>query len=249
MTMKVTYIHHSGFFVELDHVGLLFDYYTGELPCRLGEKPVVVFASHRHGDHFSQEIFRQFPENREGEVRYVLSHDIREKFVPEEKRSRTLWVKSHTVTELTVPWGKQGEAEKLEIETFRSTDEGVAFLVRCQGMTIYHAGDLNNWFWNGEPDSWNHNMAANYGKELGRIKESMGGQPVDVAFVPLDPRLEDKFCLGLDQFMKTVGAKEVFPMHCWDDYDVIRRLKEMTCSEDYRDRVAEIKKDGDSFEI
>ncbi|MCQ4837997.1 hypothetical protein NE556_22750, partial [[Clostridium] symbiosum] len=32
----------------------------------------------------------------------------------------------------------------------------------CEGSTIYHAGDLNNWWWEGEDKAWNHNMAANY---------------------------------------------------------------------------------------
>lgn len=28
--MKVTYIHHSSFLVELDHMAMLFDYFEGE---------------------------------------------------------------------------------------------------------------------------------------------------------------------------------------------------------------------------
>ena len=27
--MKITYIHHSSFLVELEHVSMLFDYYAG----------------------------------------------------------------------------------------------------------------------------------------------------------------------------------------------------------------------------
>ena len=30
--MKITYIHHSSFLVELEHVSMLFDYYAGQLP-------------------------------------------------------------------------------------------------------------------------------------------------------------------------------------------------------------------------
>ena len=51
--MKVTYIHHSSFMAELEHAALLFDYFEGEIPAVEGDKPLFVFASHRHGDHFS----------------------------------------------------------------------------------------------------------------------------------------------------------------------------------------------------
>lgn len=44
---------------------------------------------------------------------------------------------------------------KTTVKTLFSTDEGVAFLLRCSEGTIYHAGDLNDWVWNGEPDEEN----------------------------------------------------------------------------------------------
>ena len=52
--MKITYIHHSSFMAELDHAVLLFDYFEGNIPETDREKPLFVFASHRHGDHFSR---------------------------------------------------------------------------------------------------------------------------------------------------------------------------------------------------
>ena len=55
--MKITYIHHSSFYVETDSASLLFDYFQGSLPEFPKEKSLYVFASHRHGDHFSEVIF------------------------------------------------------------------------------------------------------------------------------------------------------------------------------------------------
>ena len=55
--MKITYIHHSSFMAELDHAVLLFDYFEGNIPETDRAKPLFVFASHRHGDHFSRSIF------------------------------------------------------------------------------------------------------------------------------------------------------------------------------------------------
>ena len=54
--MKITYIHHSAFLVETESAYLLFDYFQGKLPEFSEEKPLYVFASHRHPDHFSKEI-------------------------------------------------------------------------------------------------------------------------------------------------------------------------------------------------
>ena len=55
--MKITYIHHSSFLVETEENYFLFDYFEGKLPQLKEDKPLLVFASHRHGDHFSPVIF------------------------------------------------------------------------------------------------------------------------------------------------------------------------------------------------
>ena len=55
--MKITYLRHSGFLVELEQVWLLFDYYRGEIPEFPKGKKGYVFVSHRHIDHFNKEIF------------------------------------------------------------------------------------------------------------------------------------------------------------------------------------------------
>ena len=89
------------------------------------------------------------------------------------------------------------------------------------------AGDLNNWWWEGEDKAWNHNMAANYAHEM----EKMEGRTVDAAFVPLDPRLEQWFYLGMKEFMEKVDAKAVIPMHFWKDYSIIEKMRQHPSSE------------------
>ena len=64
--MKITYIGHSGFFVEMEDACFLFDYYKGTIPETDGNKKMYVFVSHRHHDHYNEEIFRlqeKFREN------------------------------------------------------------------------------------------------------------------------------------------------------------------------------------------
>lgn len=229
--MKVTYIHHSSFCVELEKAALIFDYTEGPWPEITPGKTVVIFASHRHGDHFSPVIFEkagQYPE-----FRIILSDDIWRKRVPQDLLEYTCFVKPGEV--LTVE-----EVPGMTVETFRSTDEGVAFWITCDGKSIYHAGDLNNWRWEGEPDPWNPNMNRKYHEEL----RKMAGRHADLAFLPLDPRQGPWFYLGMDEFLKAVDTELIFPMHCWGDYGVIGRMKQHSCSSLYRDRIVSIQEDG-----
>ena len=59
--MKLTYIFHSGFAIETETCLLVFDYWRDPacvMPSLLAaKKPVYVFSSHFHEDHFNREIF------------------------------------------------------------------------------------------------------------------------------------------------------------------------------------------------
>lgn len=204
--MKITFIFHSSFAVELEKSILIFDYYgEGKLPAMSEKKQVYFLNSHSHQDHFNREILNlkeRFPN-----AEYILSRDIR--FRPEE---RSEWIHSVKARE-------EYDFGDLHIGTLRSTDMGVAFAAEIEGKRIYHAGDLNWWHWDGEDRAWNNNMAANYKKEIDRLS----GQTFDAAFVPLDPRLDSTYYWGMQYFLEKVNARAVFPMHCWEDYEVCKR--------------------------
>ena len=236
--MKITYIHHSSFMAELEHTALLFDSFEGDIPEIPEDKPLFVFASHRHGDHFSRSIFVLSDGRRK--VTYVLSDDIWRRQVPEELLGRTTFMGPGESGCLA-----DGAGQPLEIEAFKSTDEGVAFLIKAEGQVIYHAGDLNNWVWEGEPEKDNQRMSENYHKELAKL----AGRHIDVAFMLIDPRQEKDFYLGMDDFMRMVGADVVFPMHFWGDFEAASRFKALPCAKSYGDRIHEIRKKGESFII
>ena len=236
--MKITYIHHSSFMAELEHTALLFDYFEWDIPEIPEDKPLFVFASHRHGDHFSRSIFDLSDGRRK--VTYVLSDDIWRRQVPEELLGRTTFMGPGESGCLA-----DGAGQPLEIEAFKSTDEGVAFLIKAEGQVIYHAGDLNNWVWEGEPEKDNQRMSENYHKELAKL----AGRHIDVAFMLIDPRQEKDFYLGMDDFMRMVGADVVFPMHFWGDFEAASRFKALPCAKSYGDRIHEIRKKGESFII
>lgn len=236
--MLITYLFHSGFAVELEKHILLFDYYSGrdldaefelrqkiELPVWDKDKQLVVFASHKHHDHFDMAVFeliQQYPG-----IHFFLGSDVklsgryleRNGVNPAVKQKLTNIGKNRCMEPEAV-LAATGITD-MKIETLRSTDAGVAFLVRTEGKSFYHAGDLNWWHWEGEPEPFNTNMARAYCKEI----DSIAGRHFDVAFVPLDPRLEKAYGCGMDYFLDKVQADYVFPMHMWGKYDWILQYK------------------------
>jgi len=132
-----------------------------------------------------------------------------------------------------------------KVKSLRSTDEGVAFLVRCEDRIIYHAGDLNWWHWEEEDDAYNRMMRGDYQKEI----ETLAGEKIDLAFVVLDPRQEEQFYWGFDWYMRHTDTKIVFPMHMWKQYEVQDRLIGMEVSEPYREKIMRIREMGQVFEL
>ena len=205
--MRITYIHHSGFLVETRRCYYIFDYESGALPAMDPEKPVFVLSSHSHGDHYWPEVFDLLRDAGIQNVRAVLSHDI----VPPEG-----------VDTLSVlPNAQYTLNPRQTLTTFRSTDLGVAFLVEDEEELIYHAGDLNDWVWEGEPETWNAQMTADYRRQIRLLGEALGQRSVDAAFVVLDPRQEADYDRGMCFFLEHIAAKQVYPMHYWDDPGII----------------------------
>lgn len=204
---EIWYLLHSGFAIKTKKHFLIFDYYAGDgsftgsfsegmiQPEELKDENVVVFASHFHPDHYDKRILewrKQIPS-----IRYILSDDIK-------------YAKKTNDKDVTaVHFGQEYFFEDIKVTTYHSTDEGVAFLVETDGLTIYHAGDLNWWHWNGESEQYNASMAGEYRHEIDYLK----GKKIDLAFVPVDLRLEDKFNLGLSYLWKCTKPVMIFPMH------------------------------------
>ncbi|MDD7114743.1 MAG: MBL fold metallo-hydrolase [Lachnospiraceae bacterium] len=203
--LKVTYLKHSGFLVEMEDKYLLFDYWKGEIPALDYKKTLYVFVSHVHHDHYAKDIFKL--ENRCEVVKYILSFDI--------QRTNS-WKQAEQVYFLDAR--ESVEIDDLQIKTLCSTDEGVAFLIKTSGYTIYHAGDLHWWHWPGDPEEDNQRRKDTYQKEI----DLLTGENIDCAFVVLDPRQEEAGSWGMDYFLKQVGARYIFPMHCWEKYSIIK---------------------------
>ncbi len=230
--MIITFVHHSCFVVETKERTMVFDYvqggkvngyhFAGVLPEFDRDKPLYVFASHAHQDHFDLEILKWAGDHPN--IRYILSKDIRLSDRYLERNGIAASVKEKITF---APPLKTFEVDDMNIKTLRSTDAGVAFLIGAEGKYFYHAGDLNLWKWDGAGDLVN-------GKETRAYYE------IDVAFVPLDSRQKKYAAEGLMYFMEHVDAKAVFPMHMWQDYSPIAALKAKISNGAFARRLVEI---------
>ena len=207
--MRVTFLAHSGFLVELPSALLLFDYLGAGLPA-LPDKPLLIFASHRHEDHFTPSIFSLDDGSRD--IRFLLGKDI--KLTP---RHLEKWsVSAETAGKCFCLGGNETSSPLpgVTVETLPSTDEGVAFLVTCDDRIIFHAGDLNWWHWEGEPKDWNRNMEVNFK----RYCEPLRNRFIDLALLPLDPRQERDGFRGAKYFLETADIRRFIPMHQWEKF-------------------------------
>lgn len=233
MKAEIRYLYNSGFTLKTDRHFFIFDYYLDSPkgcglekgvidPEEIKDLDVVVFVSHSHPDHYNPRIFSW--RKTVGKIRYVLSDDI--------KTSEDV---------IRVAPGQEYDLGDLSVRTLDSTDIGVAFLIQADSLCIYHAGDLNDWYWNGEPDSDNRGMTRRYREQIDTLK----GEAIDIAFVPADPRLEEHALRGLDYFMRTVGAELAVPMHFSENTAVFEELKTDSRTKSYRGRIAFFTQRGD----
>lgn len=226
--MKVTYLDHSGFCVELEHTVLIFDFVEGILPDFDMKKAIYFFVSHRHQDHYHKQfgkLLRNYPN-----ANAVLSNDIRN---------------VHLTRATYLGPGEACFLDDIHITTFRSTDEGVAFLVKAEQRTIYHAGDLHWWCWEDDTPQEAKIMKEAYLTEI----EKLRNVPIDLAFLVLDPRLGSEYWMGFDAFMRINQAACAIPMHCWGDYEIMDRMKKHHGSESYRDRILVYSHRGETIQI
>lgn len=206
--LTIQYIYHSGFILKTEDKQLIFDYFKGTV--NLEDKPTYVFSSHIHADHYNPEIFKWAKE--QGNIQYILSNDIEgEKNLPSEKGHITFMSPYEEI-----------QLDGLRIKAYGSTDEGGSFLVHCDGLKIFHAGDLNWWHWWGEPQADREHAEKLFKSELAKIK----GESIDIAFFPVDPRLEQYYSIGAEAFIQEIKPQILIPMHFGEDYAAIKTFAE-----------------------
>lgn len=214
--MILTYIYHSCYLLETDRVNLVFDFFkdSGDKPgsgiihdrVLKDPKPLYVFSSHFHPDHFNREILQW--QNRKRNITYIFSKDI---------------LDNHKAVAGEALYLEKGEEHRdglLYVKAFGSTDVGVSFYIELEGRRLFHAGDLNNWHWKDESSEEEIAEAeAFYERELNDVAKEVAS--LDLAMFPIDPRLGTDFMAGAIQFISRVEVKIIAPMHFGEAYSKI----------------------------
>ncbi len=213
MQVQIRYLDHSGFRVDTEQFILVFDWYSDPAAVMQGsfedQRPLFFFTSHSHYDHWNDEILT-YPHG--GPVYYYLDSSCEERVrasrVTLTPNRQIIYIQPQKCYELT----GLGD-ETAQLMTFPSTDEGVAFLLQCGELSIYHAGDLNCWDWQ---DENSEAVRYAYTQILSQIKASLPGKAEaepTLAFVPLDARLGDMAYDGCLLFLQQMHPRFLVPMH------------------------------------
>ncbi|MBQ8968208.1 MAG: MBL fold metallo-hydrolase [Bacteroidaceae bacterium] len=215
--MTLTYIFHSGFVLEGEEAILVFDYWMDPSGCvpvflRRG-KPVYVFSSHFHEDHFNRDIFvwRQSC----GDITYILSKDIL-RHRRAQREEADVWLAK----------GGRWSDGHVSVTATGSTDSGVSWIVETEGKRLFHAGDLNNWYARFLPDAVAEQTIyseefeedidpiAHEKQYLGELKDVRKvTDSFDLVMFPIDGRIGNGYTLGGRQFLGRFRVGLFVPMH------------------------------------
>ena len=231
--MTLTYIFHSCFVLETEKAILIFDYwldFNGNVqPFLQKDKPLYVFSSHFHEDHFNKKIF-EWKQQREN-ITYILSKDIlRHKRA--EKEDADVWLAK----------GGTWSDGKISVWATGSTDSGVSWIVETEGKRIFHAGDLNNWYARFLPEAKpgetiyseefdeDIDPIAHEKQYLGELKDIRKiTDSFDVVMFPIDGRIGNGYTLGGRQFIERFNVGLFVPMHfVASGFESAWRMKEFT---------------------
>ena len=215
--MTLRYIFHSSFLLETERSILIFDYWMDPADVMHDylntNKKVYVFASHFHEDHFIKEIFN-WKESIQ-DITYILSKDILKRRRAQ-KEDADVWMAK----------GATWEDEYLKVTATGSNDSGVSWVVETEGKTIFHAGDLCNWYArflaDGAPEGEIYseefgeyiNPVAEEKRFLGELKDiKKVAEEFDLVMFPVDGRIGNGYTLGGRQFIERFNVGMFVPMH------------------------------------
>jgi L-ascorbate metabolism protein UlaG (beta-lactamase superfamily) len=227
---SIWYLGHSGFGIKTQGHFLIFDYAPqtrwksklskgGIDPKEIKQYKVLVFVSHAHRDHFDPRIFRWA--SSMDTVTYILSRGCRAKKIKDAKIVRIGPNRSKRV----------GDAE---IITIKSTDEGVGFLVKVDGLSVFHAGDHA---------LWDEALSRAYKRQIDRLAKRHGA--VDIAFIPVGRSKSVR--KGAYYAIKRLSPRAIFPMHCRGNEREYRSFAKAAKKKGIKGEIFCAKKRGDKF--
>lgn len=243
--IKVHYLYHSAFAVETKNHFLVFDYFKDSFGADdytlengliskeflKDKKNILVFSSHSHHDHFNPTILDWDEENPN--IKYILSSDIIIKN-PKNNYYRISQYEDLLLKDSDLP-------TEVYVKAYGSTDIGISFLVKVDGITLFHSGDLNWWHWKEDSIEEKKSAEENFKSEIDLLKN----ESIDIAFFPVDPRLEEFYSLGGEYFIDKIKPKIFLPMHFGNAVDITKSFADKVSS--YPTKTIVINHRGEEF--
>ncbi len=176
----IWFLDHSGFAVRTAKEFLVFDCVTDQ-PAAGGAKGLdagvidtaavrdfdpVIFVSHGHGDHLNPALLRKWRKELQTAT-FVMPKGL--------ARDVPGLADDLGMSLVEASEGRELRIGKISVFSIAATDEGLAYLVKADGISIFHAGDHA---------LWASQLREEYQAGISKIKER---GPVDIAFLPLNP--------------------------------------------------------------
>ncbi len=246
-SLNIRYIYHSAFSLEFDDKIIIFDYFQGTLPKNVNNKKVIFVVTHSHADHYNENIFDY---NNADDITYIVSEDVYEEIYDYDRKENVIFLEKDNIENLKKHFGKKviklevGESHSVygvDFTALGSTDMGISLFFETNNLRFFFAGDLNNWVWEEDTEDEVKKMQEDFSREIDKIGH------VDIGFFPVDPRLKDKYDLGVNEFVEKCRPKVLVPMHFTKDPSIIDTFIQTHKYEDTK--IVNMKKEQDTFQV
>ena len=229
----IWYLGHSGWAIKTKNHLLIFDYMeseskpaeptlaTGNInPLELKDQQVFVFASHSAADHYSEDIFAW--EKSIKNIFYIFGWQA-------EKKPNYVCMKAR----------QRKKIDDMEILTITSTDAGVGFLIKVDGLVIFHAGDHVHWGGAMDP----------FAKEIDYLAKS--DKDFDIVFLTIiigrDLSRWESITKGAFYAIEKLLPKVMFPMHAGGKEHLYKKFAQEAERKKIKTKVHCAENKGDRF--
>lgn len=222
----IWYLGHSGWAVKTKNHLLIFDYYedtprpaepklvNGRINLdEIKSQKVIVFSSHVHSDHFDK-IILDWKDKLE-DIQYVFG-----------------WKALKNSAHHYMGYRKKIKLDKLTIESIHSPEAGEIegnFLVKVDGLTIYHSGDYSR-------------SHATFKKDMDYLAQIAPG--IDLFFMLAGNDMDNSEALIA---LEKVKPRNMFPMHAGGSEYVYQEFRELALKRGIKTKIICSKNRGDMF--
>ena len=217
----LTFIWHDCFVYNDENSIVVFDYWKDpvsdnqSLPRFIAtadkDKHLYVVISHHHKDHYNTCVFEW--EKYFRNTTYIISKDIKKysRFIFSET-SVFSGYKPDIKNVVALGRGETYEDSRVKIEAYGSTDIGNSYALEVNGVTLFHAGDLNAWLWKDESTPAEIKGALDgFERVITDIAEKHSA--FDIVMFPVDSRIGTDYFEGASIFVRKFDVRHFFPMH------------------------------------